>query len=154
MEDLLAGAIGEADRVELDSPAGGAGRGRRKSPGRRGIGNRRPHVEEREDPLQRRHGGLHDGVEAAQVPDRLEEAGGVLEEGDQGSEGQEAAQDLAAAVPDRQRGRQRADELDNRRERRLVDHRSQIGVPVVLVDRLEFPPILRLAAEELHQEHS
>ncbi len=96
---------------------------------------------------------MQDRVEAAQVANRSEEAGGVLQESNERAEGESVAQDLAAAVPEDQRGGERPDELDDRREGGFVDDRLELRLPVVPVDPLELPLVLLLPPEQLHQEH-
>ena len=62
---------------------------------------------------------------------------GVLQERDQRAERQRAAEHAAAAVPDDQRRRQRADDFDRRVEHRVVENRIDVRVAVLAVDVVE-----------------
>ena len=86
---------------------------------------------------RRGHGRLQEVELLGHVRDGPEEALGVLDERDERADGQRAAEHPAAAEPQDQRGRQRADQLDRRIEHRVVVDRPQVGVAVLAVDVVE-----------------
>ena len=101
-----------------------------------------------------RHRRLHDGVFGREVADRHEEALHVLDERHQRAEGERAAEDLAAAVPDDHRERERADRLDDREQRRLVDVRGVVGDAELVVQPVEAALTGALAGKQLDDRHA
>src|SRR5258708_6865283 len=71
-------------------------------------------VEELEDALGCRHGGLEDVVFVAEVLDGAEEALRVLHEGDKDAKGDGAFEDAGASAPDDERDGGGAEKLDDR----------------------------------------
>ena len=64
------------------------------------------------------------------------------------------AEHPAAAVPDDQRRRERADGFDRRIEHGVVEDRLDVGVAVLAVDLVEAREVQRLAPEQLHRRHA
>src|SRR5262245_63268311 len=78
------------------------------------------------------------------VADRQEEAVGVLDEGDERTEGQGPSGDLAAAVTGQQRQRDGAQRLDGGIERRLEHRGSEHRASIVTVEAAEDPMLVAL----------
>ncbi len=111
-------------------------------------------VEQGEDALGRDHGGLHDRVLGAQVPDGEEEAAGVLEEGHQAAEGERPGHHLPAPVPEQQGHRGGAQGLHRRVEGGVVERRAELAGAQRAGELPERLPLPGLAREELDHAHA
>ena len=111
-------------------------------------------VDQLENPLGRRHRRLQDVELLRHVADRPEEAQRVLQERDERAKRERVPQDAAAAIPDDQRRRQRAHDLDGRIEDRIVEDGIDVRVPVLPIDLVEAPEVQRLAPEQLDGRHA
>ncbi len=70
------------------------------------------------------------------------------------AERQRALDGPAAAEPDEQRGRQRADDFDRGVKHRVIEDRFDVGVTVLAVDGVEALVAPPFATEQLHRRHA
>ena len=140
---------GFGDRVDAAAPRSVIPRGRR----RRGVGDRRRRVEQREDALGRRHRRLQDVELLGQVADGSEEALRVEHERHQRAELEAALQRPRPAEPDDGGDGEGPEDLDGGIEHRVEEDRCEVGVAAPPVDRVEPLVLARLAPEELHRRH-
>ena len=143
----LLAPVGEPDVLEHDLAA------RRRRRDRRGGRPLRLDVEEREDPLRRRHRRLHHRVLRAEVPDRHEELVDVLDERPDRPDLEGVAPQPGGA-PQHHRDRHRADGLDQREQRRLEAVRELVGVAMVGVECRELREAALLARRQRDHRHA
>ena len=133
-------------------------RGRARTSRPRGGGRRRHDlrrsVEQAEDPLGGRHRPLHHRVLGAEVADRQEEAIRVLDERDEGAEGERLGHDPPASVPDQERQRDRAQSFHRGVERGLPTRRAEERSPIIAVEASEPVALVALPHEELDHRHA
>ena len=111
----------------------------------RGVGFR---VQKVKNPLQRRHGPLHDRIFRGQVADWGEKFLYILDEGHERTEGEGSADDLAPSVPDDKADCDGGDGLHRGIEGGIPGDDRQVGVPVGGVEAGEFLLFRRLPVEE------
>ena len=146
-QDVVVLLVREPHVIELDAAAR-----RRRAPRRHGRRRQLDgRVEQREDPLGRRHRRLQDVELLGQVADRLEEAPRVLQKRDEHADADDAVERPAAADPDDEGARQRGDDFNRRVEHRVVEDRRDVDVAVAAVDRVELLERARLLGKELHR---
>ena len=100
-------------------------------------------------------GRLQDVVLVGDVADRLKEKLRELYEGDERADCEHGVagrvlHHAVAAVPDDERDADRADQINEREEDRVVEDRFDVRAPVVVVNLVELPERLRLAVENLY----
>ena len=111
-------------------------------------------IQQLEDALGRCHGPLKDVELLGEIADGTEELLGVLYEGDEPPERERTEEDLASSVPDDESEGDRAQNLHDGIEDRIVQDRLQIRVGMLAVELAVLAELAIFLTKELHDPHA
>ncbi len=112
-----------------------------------GVRNDDLFIEQLEDPFRRSHRALEEVVFLGEVLDGAKETLCVLKEGGHDSDGNHSVHALGSAVPNDQREGERSEELNDRKEERVVRDGAEVSLQVVPVHLVVFCCVGLLAVE-------
>ena len=141
--------IGEPDVVEAETSVGAF---RQLRVGRRRDGDLG--IEKLEYPLRRRHRALEDVELLREIADGAEELLRILHESDEPAQSECAQKNLPASVPDDERDRDGAQDLDRRIEEGIVQDGFEVGLGVLSVELAVLAKLPRFLPEELNHLHA